>query len=67
VLVSVGCSSYPPSAFGRPAFGWHETQVVAARESDSITGRISRAPTEQLTPTISGRACSIEIQNASTV
>ena len=40
---------------------------MAARESDSITGRISRAPTEQLTPTISGRACSIEIQKASTV
>ena len=66
-LVSPGCSSYVPSAFGRPAFGWHDTNVVAVRESASITGRISRAPTEQLTPTIRGRACSTEIQKASTV
>ena len=30
-------------------------------------GRISAAPSEQLTPTISGSACSIAVQNASTV
>ena len=33
----------------------------------STNGRISAAPSEQLTPTISGRACSTESQNASTV
>ena len=33
----------------------------------STKGRISAAPSEQLTPTISGRACSTESQNASTV
>ncbi len=32
-----------------------------------MNGRISVAPSEQLTPTTSGRACSTEIQNASTV
>ena len=29
-LVSSGCSSCSPSAFGRPAFGWHATQVGAS-------------------------------------
>ena len=33
----------------------------------STCGRISFAPSEQLTPTISGCACSIEFQNASSV
>ena len=33
----------------------------------STNGRISAAPSEQLTPTISGFACSTESQNASTV
>ena len=37
------------------------------RESSSTCGRISVAPSEQLTPTISGFACSIESQNASSV
>ena len=32
-----------------------------------MNGRISVAPSEQLTPTTSGSACSTEIQNASTV
>ncbi len=33
----------------------------------SRNGRISVAPSEQLTPTINGSACSTEIQNASAV
>ena len=33
----------------------------------STKGRISAAPSEQFTPTISGFACSTESQNASTV
>ena len=37
------------------------------RESASRYGRICAAPSEQLTPTISGSACSIESQNASAV
>ena len=37
------------------------------RESSATYGRISCAPSEQLTPTISGSACSIEAQNASIV
>jgi hypothetical protein len=36
-------------------------------ESSSTNGRISLAPSEQLTPTTSGLACSIDVQNASTV
>ncbi len=43
------------------------THVVATRERSSTNGRISVAPSEQLTPTTSGSACSIESQNASTV
>ena len=41
--------------------------MSATRESPSRNGRISVAPSEQLTPAISGRACSTETQNASTV
>ena len=41
--------------------------VPASRESSSTCGRISFAPSEQLTPTISGFASAIEFQNASTV
>ena len=41
--------------------------MVATRASPSANGRISLAPSEQLTPTISGRACSTDVQNASTV
>ncbi len=37
------------------------------RARSSTKGRISVAPSEQFTPTISGSACSIEVQNASTV
>ena len=37
------------------------------RESCSRNGRISLAPSEQLTPTTSGLACSTETQNASAV
>ena len=54
-------------AFGSPAFGWHETYVVATRARSSTNGRICAPPSEQLTPTISGSACSTEAQNASTV
>ena len=41
--------------------------VSASRESSATCGRISFAPSEQLMPTISGCACSIEFQNASSV
>ena len=41
--------------------------MSAIRERPSRNGRISVAPSEQLTPTISGRACSTETQNASDV
>jgi hypothetical protein len=41
--------------------------VSAIRESSSTCGRISFAPSEQLTPTISGFACSTASQNASSV
>ena len=41
--------------------------MSASRASSATCGRISFAPSEQLTPTISGFACSIEFQNASTV
>ena len=37
------------------------------RASSATYGRSSRAPSEQLTPTISGSACSIDAQNASIV
>ena len=39
----------------------------ATRASASTYGRISVAPSEQLTPAIIGSACSIEAQNASSV
>ena len=65
--MSAGCSSCAPNAFGSPAFGWHETYVVATRARSSTNGRICAPPSEQLTPTISGSACSTEAQNASTV
>ncbi len=65
--VSSGVSSYPPKAFGRPAFGCEATYVSANRARSATCGRISAAPSEQLTPTTSGLACSIELQNASTV
>ncbi len=65
--MSSGCSSCSPNSFGSPAFGWQETYVGATRASCSRNGRISVAPSEQLTPTISGRACSTESQNASDV
>ena len=38
-----------------------------ARERSSTNGRISFAPSEQLTPTMNGFACSTDDQNASTV
>ena len=41
--------------------------MVATREMSSTNGRISLAPSEQLTPTMSGFACSTETQNDSTV
>ena len=41
-LVSSGCSSCSPSAFGRPAFGWHATHVGAIAARSSTKGRISR-------------------------
>ena len=41
--------------------------VSASRESSATCGRISVAPSEQLTPTSRGRACSTEAQNASIV
>ena len=41
--------------------------MPASRDSSATCGRISFAPSEQLTPTISGFASSIEVQNASTV
>ena len=37
------------------------------RESSATYGRISFAPSAQLMPTISGSACSIDVQNASIV
>ena len=37
------------------------------RDRSATYGRISCAPSEQLTPTISGSACSIDVQNASIV
>ena len=43
------------------------TQVVAMCERSSTNGRISVAPSAQLTPTSSGSACWTESQNASTV
>jgi hypothetical protein len=67
VAVSCGCSSCSPISFGSPAFGWQLTYVSAWRERLSTNGRISVAPSEQLTPTTSGAACSIEYQKASTV
>ena len=44
------------------------TRRTSARccESSSTNGRISFAPSEQFTPTISGSACSTDVQNAST-
>jgi hypothetical protein len=47
--VSAACSSWSPSAFGRPAFGWHETYVDATFGEPFEEGRISVAPSEQLT------------------
>ena len=41
--------------------------MVASRDRPSTKGRISVAPSEQLTPTTNGSACSTEYQNASTV
>ena len=41
--------------------------VSTIRASSATCGRISFAPSEQLTPTMSGSACSIAFQNASTV
>ena len=66
-LVSPGCSSWSPSAFGSPAFGWQETYVDAVLARLSRNGRMSVAPSEQFTPTMNGSACSTEIQKASEV
>ena len=66
-LVSSARSSCSPNWFGSPAFGWQAVYVVEMRARSSTKGRISVAPSEQLTPTTSGSACSIEVQNASTV
>ncbi len=66
-LVSPGCSSWSPSSFGSPAFGWQEVYTGAICARLSMNGRISVAPSEQLTPTTNGSACSTESQNASTV
>ena len=41
--------------------------MSAIRARSSTYGRICSAPSEQFTPTISGSACSIDAQNASTV
>ena len=67
LLVSSGSSSCEPNSFGRPALGWQATYVGAMRARSSTNGRISFAPSEQLTPTMNGRACSTDVQNASTV
>ena len=62
-LVSAGCSSCAPNSFGRPAFGWHGGVGRRDRARGPATnGRICAAPSEQLTPTISGSACSTESQ-----
>ena len=49
-LVSSGCSSCRPSAFGRPAFGWQATYVDATRASPSRNGRISRRAERAVDP-----------------
>ena len=45
--------------------GEHDTKQSAMRESSATYGRISPAPSAQLSPTASGRACRTEFQNAS--
>ena len=62
---SSGDSSYSPKAFGRPAFGWVETNVSAIRASSATYGRRSAAPSAQFRPTAIGRAWRTEFQNAS--
>jgi hypothetical protein len=64
-----GVSSKPVSliGFGRPAFGYTLMNTSDLAASSSMYGRISAAPSAQLSPTDSGRAWRTEFQNASTV
>ena len=62
-----GVSSYSPNSFGSPAFGWALTNTGATRESSCTYCRSAWAPSAQLSPTLSGRACATEFQNASVV
>ena len=69
-----GARSSPPASrrsrrtrSGGPAFGCALTRHGASRASSATYGRSSCAPSEQLTPAISGSACSTEAQNASIV
>ena len=52
---------------GRPAFGCALTNTGATRESSWTYWRSAWAPSAQLSPTLSGRACATECQNASVV
>jgi hypothetical protein len=64
-----GVSSNPVFAHRvrQPAFGYTLTKVSAFAASSSMYGRINAAPSAQLRPTVNGRACRTEFQNASTV
>ncbi len=62
-----GVSSYSPNSFGRPALGWVLTRTGATRDSSWTYGRSAGGPSAQLRPTLSGRACATEFQNASVV
>ena len=62
-----GVSSYCPNSFGRPAFGCALTYTGATRESSCTYCRSACAPSAQLSPTLSGRPCATEFQNASVV
>ena len=67
--VTSGVSSKPVSdiGFGSPALGYTHTKVSALRDSSSMYGRISAAPSAQFRPTVIGRAWRMEFQKASTV
>ena len=62
-----GLSSYPPNAFGNPAFGYTLMWVSAKFETAWICGRKASAPNAQLNPTLNGLAWEIEFQKASGV
>ena len=66
--VSGGCSSYCAERVRQA--GVRIAADVAGRRSRASSaryGRMSRAPSAQLMPTLNGRACAIEVQNASIV